>query len=178
MTDVLFVAGFLTGDEMRDVGRLADRLSRRGISSRLLCAGGARGLEGTIEVPGLLDRWRRAWQLRRLEPPASAVTLLHGLGIETAEAVLDLAERWQRPYVLTIEDYLVPDSPLRLSRRWCRGLIVPSTRGGTSSAGRSTSSNCGGMPTERVKSSATSVEGTIKPRHQRRLSRSGLSGTR
>jgi glycosyltransferase involved in cell wall biosynthesis len=127
MADVLFVSGFLGGDDARDVGRLAGRLARRGVASRLLCPGGARGLVGAIEVPGLLDRWRRAWRIRRLEPPESAVELLHGLGLETAEAVLDLAERWSRPYVLTIEDYLGAGASLRLSREWCRGLVVPST---------------------------------------------------
>lgn len=126
MVDVLFVAGFLSGDEVRGVGLLAERLAQRGIASRLLCSGGTRGLEGAIEVPGLLDRWRRPWQLRRLAPPPSALALLHGLGIDTAEAVVDLAERWSRPYVLTVEDYLEPGQTLRLSRRWCRGLIVPS----------------------------------------------------
>ncbi len=126
MADVLFVAGFLSGEDLRGVNRLADRLAQRGIASRLLCSGGTRGVQGAVEVPGLLDRWRRPWQLRRLEPPPSAVALLHGLGVDTAEAVLDLAERWSRPYVLNVEDYLAPGRALRLSRRWCHGLIVPS----------------------------------------------------
>jgi glycosyltransferase involved in cell wall biosynthesis len=126
MADVLFVAAFLDGEDARDVGRLAGRLARRGVASRLLGPGGARGLVGAVEVQGLLDRWRRAWGLRRLEPPEDGAGLLHGLGLETADAVLELAERWGRPYVLTLDDYLREGASLRLSRAWCRGLIVPS----------------------------------------------------
>jgi glycosyltransferase involved in cell wall biosynthesis len=43
-----------------------------------------------------------------------------------APAVLELSERWQVPYLQGIEEFLPPESRLRLSRRWCRGLVATS----------------------------------------------------
>lgn len=41
------------------------------------------------------------------------------------DAALDLAEQWGWPYYLSIHDYLSEDATIRVSKRWCRGMIVP-----------------------------------------------------
>ncbi len=68
-----------------------------------------------------------------------AAVLVHAVACETTDPpprpdsrherggfrrVLDLSERWRVPYVLTVEEFLKPGGRLRLSRRWCRGVIA------------------------------------------------------
>jgi glycosyltransferase involved in cell wall biosynthesis len=39
---------------------------------------------------------------------------------------LAVADHWKIPYVLTVDEFLPPAGRLKLSRRWCRGLIATS----------------------------------------------------
>lgn len=41
-------------------------------------------------------------------------------------AALDLGEHWCLPYYASIRDFLRDEATIRISKRWCRGLIVPS----------------------------------------------------
>jgi glycosyltransferase involved in cell wall biosynthesis len=127
MADVVLVGGWLDPGALRQIDRLSGRLATRGVACRLVCVAGAGGGQGVVECPGLGSRWRRPWALRRLagadglEPP----DLLHVLGHDMAGVGLELAERWCRPYVVSIEDFPDLSDGLRVSRRWFRGLIVP-----------------------------------------------------
>jgi phenylacetate-CoA ligase len=42
-----------------------------------------------------------------------------------ARAGVWLAHRWRIPYIQTVEDFLPHGGRLRVSRRWCRGLVAP-----------------------------------------------------
>jgi glycosyltransferase involved in cell wall biosynthesis len=50
---------------------------------------------------------------------------MHVLSSRMAEPALAIAERWRIPYLLALEDFPRRDFRFRLSRAWCRGLIVP-----------------------------------------------------
>ena len=41
-------------------------------------------------------------------------------------AALELAERWRVPYLQSVEEFPMPGARIRLSRRWCRGLVAES----------------------------------------------------
>ena len=43
-----------------------------------------------------------------------------------APAALEIAERWRVPYLQGVEEFPAPGTRLRLSRRWCRGLVATS----------------------------------------------------
>ncbi len=127
MADVVLVGGRLEIAELHLLDRLSGRLATRTVASRLVCIAGNGGGPGVIECPGLGNRWRRPWALRRLTggDEIESPELLHVLGLEMAEIGLELAERWERPYVLALDEFPGRGDRLRVSRRWCRGLIVP-----------------------------------------------------
>ena len=50
---------------------------------------------------------------------------MHVLSGRMAEPALAIAERWRIPYLLAVDDFPRRDFRFRLSRAWCRGLIVP-----------------------------------------------------
>lgn len=128
MTDLLFVAHDLEPADLREVERVSSRLAQRGYQARVLCATGGAGHPGVAEAPGLSRGWRRPWTARRLATSADfpLPDLLHGIRPDTADIVLDLAETWRRPYLLAVDEFLAPGTRLRLSRRWCRGIITVS----------------------------------------------------
>ena len=81
-----------------------------------------------IECPGLRNRWQRALTVRRLHLGGGLKRpdLLHVLDSGMGPVALDLAERWQIPYVQTVEEFADPATAIRVSRRWCRRLVAAS----------------------------------------------------
>ena len=131
--EIVFLAGRLVDrDEIRSHQALADRLARLGFGTRMIASGVGpdHGIASLTEWPPLARRWWLPWSSRGL---ASAVgwplattrpVWLHVLGARLADAGLDLAERWQIPYLLSVDEFPRRDARLRLSRAWCRGLIA------------------------------------------------------
>lgn len=136
--DLWLLTGRLTSwDEVDDLGKLRDRLSRRGWSGHVACLGGPGSpsalAEREVFAVGALDSpWQRPWAVRRLRrwsPEGSKgnkPALLHILRPRAAEVGLALAESWRVPYLITVNEFLPEGWRLRLSRRWCRGLIAAS----------------------------------------------------
>jgi len=110
---------------------LVGALGARGRPARVLCSSWGdsdhRGL-AIEERPGLGDRWRLPWALRSFRAGAFAdrPLLIHVLEARMAEAGLEVAEKWEIPYIQGVEEFLAPGARLRLSRRWCRGLLTTS----------------------------------------------------
>lgn len=138
---LLLLAGRLTAAECEGLRRRSAGLEARGFSSAVVCLRGEpshrdahAGRSGPVappeeggrldECPGLAVRWRRGWAVRDLMAGSPRPDLIHAFGIEVAEPVLALAERWRVPYLLTIDEFLPPGGRLRLSRSRCRGLIA------------------------------------------------------
>ncbi len=131
--EIVFLAGRLVDrDEIRSHRALADRLGRLGFSTRMICSSVApdHGIANLTEWPPLGRRWWLPWSSRGLEAlagfefPTARPVWLHVLGAGMADAGLDLAERRHLPYVLSVDEFPRRDARLRLSRAWCRGLIV------------------------------------------------------
>ena len=127
--DLLFLADRLTGlDEIRALRGLILRLEQMGHSAEVLCLTSVadHGLGGLTECPGLGRRWQRPWAVRGLDlrdEPGNP-RLMHVLSTCMAEAGLEIAERWRIPYLLCVDDFPHRDARIRLSRAWCRGLVV------------------------------------------------------
>lgn len=78
-----------------------------------------------MACPGLDRALSRAWTIRRLRfDDGWRPDLIHILHPELGAAGLAMAEHWATPYVQTVDEFLAPGERLRLSRRWCRGLIA------------------------------------------------------
>jgi glycosyltransferase involved in cell wall biosynthesis len=129
---VLLLAGRLGEPEQSgSISALLERLARRSISAQVLCAGreAASPADGRIfEMPRLGGRWRRAFAARRLwfDEGLKRPELLHVISTELAPVGLGIADHWRIPYLLTVDEFLPPGGRIRVSRRWCRGLIAPS----------------------------------------------------
>ncbi|HMB04434.1 MAG TPA: glycosyltransferase family 4 protein [Isosphaeraceae bacterium] len=130
--NVLLLAGHLgEHDDGWPIGALLERLARRGIAAQVLCvarAAGARADYRVVEDPGLGHRWWRPLAVRRLRfgEGLKRPDLIHAIHREMGPAALAIAEHWQIPYLLTIQEFLPSRGRLRLSRRWCRRLIATS----------------------------------------------------
>jgi glycosyltransferase involved in cell wall biosynthesis len=128
---VLVADRIRSSDQAGTVRAYVERMGRRGLAARILCCSWGdfprRGLD-VEECQGLADRWRLAWSIRSLRPPVgpNRPALVHVLQTRMSWAGLEIAERWRIPYLLGIEEFLPLGSRLRLSRRWCRGLVAPS----------------------------------------------------
>ncbi len=130
--NVLLLAGRLRADDDgRPIGPLLDRLSGRGMSVQVLCVS-AEPVPGVdfriIECPGLRNRWQRALTVRRLHLGGGLKRpdLLHVLDPGMGPVALALAERWQVPYVQTVDEFADSHTAIRVSRRWCRRLVAAS----------------------------------------------------
>lgn len=128
--DVVLLADRIASAEQAETLRaFIERLGDRGIAARLICrswSGPSVARLNIEECPGLGDRWRLTWALRSLhrhEGP-NKPSLLHSLQARLAPAALELAEQWEVPYLQGVEEFLPAGSRLRLSRRWCRGLVA------------------------------------------------------
>jgi glycosyltransferase involved in cell wall biosynthesis len=128
----LLLAGRLGEPEQpQSIPALLERLARHSIAAQVLCA--ARGAatpadSRIVEMPHLDGRWRRAFAARRLRFDAGLKRpeLLHVTSTDLGPVGLAIADQWGIPYVLTIDEFLPPGGRIRVSRRWCRGLIAPS----------------------------------------------------
>jgi glycosyltransferase involved in cell wall biosynthesis len=126
MSGVLIVSDGLDEAEQANLERLRDELMGRGVGVALAASGG-RPRPGVIACPGLDRPLRRAWIVRRWTGAdgLSAPELIHAVGLEMAPAALEMAERWERPYLLSVPDFPPIGTTLRVSRRWFRGAVVP-----------------------------------------------------
>ncbi len=128
---VLIADRIVDPDQAGTIRAYVERLGHRGVAARVLCsawtAPSRRGLD-VEESRSLGKRWWFGWGLRSLQAQEgpSRPALLHSLQACMAPAALELAERWGIPYIQGIEEFLPPGSRLRLSRRWCRGLVAAS----------------------------------------------------
>jgi len=128
--EILFLIDRLNHrDDIQSLRALADGLGRFGHDSTFLClsAPSHHGLDDLAEAPGLARRWQRPWVVRNLDldDDSGRSRLMHVLSSGMAEAALAIAERWRIPYLLDVEEFPRRDFRLRLSRAWCRGLLVP-----------------------------------------------------
>lgn len=129
---ILLLAGRLgVHDEGWSVRPFLDRLERQGCSPQVLCveaAGDAGSDDRVIECPGLGRRWRLPLAVRglRFGERLNRPDLLHVLQSRVSDAGLAVAEHWRLPTVQTIDEFVPPVGRLRLSRRWCRGLVATS----------------------------------------------------
>ncbi len=131
--NVLLLAGRLRGhDDAHPVLSLAERLSTLGVSAQVLCTSGGAGLpmgDRLIVHPALGRRWQQPLAVRNLRPGDGWLKrpdLLHVLSAKMSAVGLAIADRWQIPYVQTVDDFLTHGDRLRLSRRWCRALVAAS----------------------------------------------------
>jgi glycosyltransferase involved in cell wall biosynthesis len=125
--NVLLLAARLGPVDSMRVRRVVERLQRLEIHPRLIS--GQRSVEPReswiLESPGLFHRLGRFWTIRRLGSESSTTPdLIHAIDTASAPTALELAERWRLPYLVTIDDFPPPRFRLRLSERWCQGLIT------------------------------------------------------
>jgi glycosyltransferase involved in cell wall biosynthesis len=129
---VLLLAGRLGElEQLGSIPALLDRLAQHSIVAQVLCA--AREAAGPfpgriVEMPLLVNRWRRAFAARRVrfDEGLNRPDLIHVVTTELGAVGLAIADHWRIPYVLTVDEFLLPGARIRASRRWCRGLIAPS----------------------------------------------------
>ena len=127
--EVLFLADRLAGrSTIQTLRNLVDGLQGLGHDSTVLClsAPSDHGIDDLEECPGLGRRWQRPWSVRGLDLgiDGSRARLMHVLSAKMADVALAIAERWRIPYLLGVEEFPRRDFRLRLSRAWCRGLVV------------------------------------------------------
>ena len=129
---VLLLAGRLGDpDDIGPIAPLLEQLANQGIAAQVLCVAqadaGSAGFR-VFELPGLGRRWHRSLAIRRLrfDEGLRRPELLHVIDPSMGAAGLAIAEQAKIPYVQTVNEFLPPQARLRLSRRWCRGLIATS----------------------------------------------------
>jgi glycosyltransferase involved in cell wall biosynthesis len=127
---VLILAGRLNRhDGGWPLGPLLDRLERRGCDVQIVClseGGVPADLPRVIELRMLGNRWLRTFALRNFwsNSPLERPDLLHAVDEEMGDVVLALAENAGLPYYQTVSRFETITHGLRLSRRWCRGLVT------------------------------------------------------
>jgi glycosyltransferase involved in cell wall biosynthesis len=128
---VLLLAGRLKStDEAQPVRALIERLGSLGFAVQVVCTSAWPGWgqdNRVFERTGLGRRWQRFVAVRWLRPNDGGLrrpSFIHVLTARMSEVGLALADRWQVPYVQTIDDFLGPGDRLRISRRWCRGFVA------------------------------------------------------
>lgn len=132
LLEVVFLAGRLgLDDDGWPMSLFMDRLQRRGVLARVICLsrGNSSGIDPRVlEFPELRRHWLKTLWLRRLPMEAGVEhpCVLHVLHEAMAAVSHGLAEKWQLPYVQTVDDFGVLERGLKLSRRWFRGLIATS----------------------------------------------------
>jgi glycosyltransferase involved in cell wall biosynthesis len=127
---VLILAGRLQWhDGAWPVVPLIDRLALRGVHVQVLCASRGEDLTAdprAVERPALANRWlrsiavRRLWSDGRLERP----DIMHVVHDAMADVGLAVSEHADLPYLQTVSRFDTVAHGLRLSRRWCRGLVA------------------------------------------------------
>ncbi|ADV61287.1 glycosyl transferase group 1 [Isosphaera pallida ATCC 43644] len=124
---------------LEQLRRLMDRLDRRGFETWAFVSRLPAGIdpvalereEAILSRQALSLPWLRPLALRRLpwgpgidggDPPRPR--LIHALQRRLCGLALDLAEHWGIPYYVSVPDFPPDQTRLRLSRRWCQGLIA------------------------------------------------------
>jgi glycosyltransferase involved in cell wall biosynthesis len=129
---VLILAGRLNRhDGGWPIGPLLDRLERRGCDVQIVClsnGGGLADLPRVIELRVLGNRWLRSFALRSFwsNSPLERPDLVHAVDDEMGDVALALAETAGLPYYQTVSRFGTIARGLRLSRRWCRGIVATS----------------------------------------------------
>jgi glycosyltransferase involved in cell wall biosynthesis len=129
--DVVHLAGKFPGEEGSwPLAPLLDALRLRGINVRVVCLSrgvSARDDPRSLECPELASRWRRMLCIRRLGNALELrnARLIHAVHDCMIDIGLALADQWKTPYLQSLDDLEQLPGVLRLNRRWCRGLIVP-----------------------------------------------------
>ena len=128
--EILFLADRLGNrSDLKSLEALADGLSRLGHDCHFLSLSAPvdHGLGDLVVCPGLARRWQRPWTVRGLDlaDDRGRTRIMHVLSARMADAALAIAERWKIPYLLGVEEFPRREFRLRLSRVWCRGLVVP-----------------------------------------------------
>jgi len=129
---VLILAGRINRqDGGCTLGPLLDRLERRGCDVQVVCLSQGSvpaGLPRVIELPTLGNPWLRSFVLRNFwsKNPLERPDLLHAVDDEMGDVVLSFAETAGLPYYLTVSRFETITRGLKLSRRWCRGLVATS----------------------------------------------------
>jgi glycosyltransferase involved in cell wall biosynthesis len=129
---VLILAGRLNRHEGGwPLGPLLDRLERRGCDVKIVCqskGGVPADLPRVIELRMLANRWLRSFALRSYcsNSPLERPDLLHAVDDEMDNVALALSETANLPYYQTVSRFETITRGLRLSRRWCRGLVATS----------------------------------------------------
>jgi glycosyltransferase involved in cell wall biosynthesis len=117
-------------DDAGPISSLLERLARLGITAQVLC--GTRGdtpaSSRIVERPALGNRWQRPFAARRFrfDDELRRPDLLHVIHPTLERLGLALADGWKIPYVQTVDEFFPPEARIRVSRRWCRGLIATS----------------------------------------------------
>jgi glycosyltransferase involved in cell wall biosynthesis len=127
--DVLFLLDRVGGrEDFQGLVELSRRLAGLGHGSRVVCRSSSfeQGPLVLTEHPGLGRRWQRPWVIRGLDLASGSnrPRILHILSFAMADVGLAIAERWRIPYLLCVDEFPGKAARLRLSRNWCRGLIV------------------------------------------------------
>jgi glycosyltransferase involved in cell wall biosynthesis len=113
------------------LGPLLDRLERRGAGVQMVClskGGVLADFPRVVELRVLGNRWFRGFALRSFwtNTPLQFPDLLHAVDDDMANVALALAETAGLPYYQTVSRFETVSRGLRLSRRWCRGLVATS----------------------------------------------------
>ena len=167
---ILILAGRLSRYDARSpLGPWLDRLERRNCRLQVLCLSKGNVLTGdprVFEVPALGHSWmkglaaRSLWSDERLERP----DLVHVVHDEMIETALTVSELSQLPYIQTVAHFRTIERGLRLSRRWCRHLIVTGPDLASGLVGEL------GVPADRV---AVIPPGIVLPQESLRVTGSG-----
>lgn len=124
--DVVLISDARTTRE--EASRLAERLRARGASVRLLAIGSSTAPQRPeiVEAPSLARAWSRPWTAHALRKRVEFrnAALLHVLQSEWDAVAIATSESWELPYLLNVDEFLSPGERIRLSSRFCRGLIA------------------------------------------------------
>jgi glycosyltransferase involved in cell wall biosynthesis len=129
---VLLLAGRLCEPDRIDaIAGLLDRLSTHGVEAQVLCVtrnGVGPASLPIVEMPRLGYRWQSTFAARRVQfdEGLKRPDLIHVIDLAMARLGLEIADQWRIPYLQCVDEFLPPGGRIRVSRRWCRGLVASS----------------------------------------------------
>jgi glycosyltransferase involved in cell wall biosynthesis len=130
MLKILLLAGSPRGDDGEwPLAPLLNRLEKRRLQLQVLRLAKGHELQGdprVVESPALTNRWLRPFLARRLwsDSVLERPDLVHVVHDGAGSVALSLCETAGLPYIQSISSFSTLDRGLRLSRRWCRGLVA------------------------------------------------------
>ena len=73
-----------------------------------------------------LTRWRSYWTARKIasKDRKELPDVIHARGFASADLAIELAERWQIPYVMSADAFLAPGQGVRIARKRLKAVIV------------------------------------------------------